>query len=256
MISYDLSGKTALVTGAASGIGLATVELLAQSGAQVAINDLPANPQLPLQIERLTKKGYKVFAAPGDAGNSDNAQAMVSEAIRSLGGQLDYLVNNAGTPGTSSVIAPTDFESQNEAMWQQLLNVNLIGPARCTAAAESALRASRGAIVNTASIAGIRGNGSSAIYSATKAGLISLTSEYARGLGPDVRVNAIAPGIVESNWDCKFELPEEFVNTLPLQRIGKPQDYAEVIIFLLAAASYITGECIVVDGGLITGRRA
>ena len=255
MINFQLNYKTALVTGAASGIGLATAELLARSGATVAINDLPNNPLLDQQVKRLTDLGYKVVAAPGDTGDAEDAPRMVRDAIASLDGRLDFLVNNAGTPGTGSVIAPDDFEAQNEAFWDKLLNVNLKGPHRCVAAAADSLKSSRGAIVNTASVSGLRGNGSSSVYSATKAGLITMTQEYARALGPDVRVNAIAPGIVESNWQCRFDVDNDTINSIPMQRVGQPEDYAEVIVYLLAGGAYITGETIVVDGGLLTGRR-
>ena len=255
MINYQLANKTALVTGAASGIGLATVELLAKSGAHVAINDLDNNPELSRQVERLTDLGYKVIAAPGDTGHATDAHRMVQDAIASLGGSLDFLVNNAGTPGTRSIIQPDDFEAQSEEFWDRLLNVNLKGPQRCIAAAIDALKKSRGAIVNTASVSGLRGNGSSSVYSATKAGLITLTQEHARVLGPEVRVNAIAPGMVESNWECRFEIDDDTIKSVPLQRVGQPADYADVIVYLLAGAQYITGEIVVVDGGLLTGRR-
>lgn len=252
MVTFDLTDKTALVTGGASGIGLATAELLASSGAAVAINDLPDNPALAAQIHRLKSKGYQVVSVPGDIGDADEAARMVREAIANLGGKLTYLVNNAATPGTDSVISPDDFESQNEVFWDKLLNVNLKGPQRCIAAAAKHLKASGGAVVNTASVSGLYGNGSSAVYSATKAGLIMLTREHARALGPAVRVNAIAPGVVESNWQCQFDIDDATINRIPLQRAGQPQDYAEVIVYLLAAAKYITGETVVVDGGMLT----
>jgi len=255
MINYLLENRTALVTGGASGIGLATAELLAKSGAYVAINDLENNPELVTQVDRLTQLGYRVVAAPGDTGKAGEAQQMVHKAIADLGGSLNFLVNNAGTPGTRSVIEPDDFETQNEAFWDRLVNVNLKGPQRCIAAAIDALRKSRGAIVNTASVSGLRGNGSSSVYSATKAGLITLTQEHARVLGPEVRVNAIAPGLVESNWECRFDVDDHTVKSIPLQRIGQPSDYADVIVYLLAGARYITGEIVIVDGGLLTGRR-
>lgn len=252
MISFDLAGKRALVTGAASGIGLATAELLASSGARVAMNDLPDNSNLNAHVSRLSNQGLDVFAAPGNVAVSTSVDSFMASAIAEMGG-LDFLVNNAGTPGTTSPIAPDDFQRQDENFWQKLLTVNLQGPARCTAAAVDALRISSGSIVNTASTAGLIGNGSSAAYAATKAGLIALTKEHARSLGPEVRVNAIAPGIVESDWECRFDIPQTTLERLPLRRKGQPADFAEAIVYLLAAGSYITGHVLVLDGGLMAG---
>ncbi len=246
--NYDLQQKKVLVTGGASGIGLGTVEAFLQCGAQVAVNDL-AGPKLDQTIERLQDQGYSVTSAPGDVGNAQSAQDMVDNAILQLGG-LDYLVNNAATPGTPKPIAADDFEQQTEAFWQQLISVNLIGPYRCIKAAAGALRNAKGAIVNTTSIAAFGGGGSSAVYSATKAGLVILTKEWARALAPSVRVNAIAPGIVDSDWQCKFDQATEGGETCPLGRKGSPEDYAESILFLCASAGYITGQTLIVDGGL------
>lgn len=251
MIAADLNARRALVTGGASGIGLATVELLARNGAAVAINDLAGNPNLAAQVARLKGEGLKVIAAPGNVGDPDDAGRMVEAAAAALGG-LDYLVNNAATPGTSTPIAPADFEATTEGFWQKLLSINLIGPFRCTKAAAPFLRAARGAIVNTASISAFGGGGSSSVYCATKAGLVALTREWARALGPEVRVNAVAPGLVEgSNWDCKWtpEYYARFAAELPLRRIGRPADYAEVILFLCAGAGYMTGQTLGVNGG-------
>jgi len=252
VIAADLHAKRALVTGGASGIGLATVEVLARNGAAVAINDLAGNPNLAAEVARLKSEGLNVIAAPGDVGDALDAGRMVEAAAASLGG-LDYLVNNAATPGTSTPIPPADFEATSEAFWQKLLSINLIGPFRCTKAAAPHLKAARGAIVNTASISAFGGGGSSSVYCATKAGLVALTREWARALGPEVRVNAVAPGLVEgSNWDCKWtpEYYARYAAELPLRRAGRPADYAEAILFLCAGAGYMTGQTLVVDGGM------
>ncbi len=251
MITADLKGKKALVTGAASGIGLDTASLFAGLGATVALNDVPGNPRLDAEVARLKGQGLAVRAAPGDVGEALGARAMVRGAAEAMGG-LDYLVNNAATPGTRSPIAPGDLDAQDEAFWQRLLSINLIGPFRCVHAAAPYLRASRGAIVNTASISGFGGGGSSSVYCATKAGLINLTREWARALGPEVRVNAIAPGMVDSDWMCRFseEGTRDGIARAPLHRVGTPADYAEVILFLCAGAGYVTGQTIIVDGGL------
>lgn len=252
MISADLSGKTALVTGAASGIGLACVEALAGAGATVAMNDLPSNPALEREVQRLQSQGANIVAAPGAVGDADTTHSMVAEAITALG-RLDFLVNNAGTPGTPAPIPPSDFKSQSDEFWQRLLQINLLGPFHCTVAAAAALRESSGAVVNIASIAGLFGNGSSSVYAATKAALINQTREHARAFAPNVRVNAIAPGVVVSNWECRFDRSEESIREIPLGRAGEPSDYAEVVLFLCAGGSYINGETIVVDGGRTAG---
>ena len=246
MLTADLHERTAIVTGAASGIGLATATLLARSGAQVALNDRPGNPRLDDAVRRLADEGLRVLAAPGDVGDAVDAARMVTDAAHAMG-RLDFLVNNAATPGTTSPIPPADFERQDEAFWQRLLSVNLLGPYRCTVAAAPHLRATRGAIVNTASISAFGGGGSSSVYCATKAALVNLTREHARALGPEVRVNAIAPGIVDSDWECRFAEDSERLDRVPLRRRGQPEDYAEVIVFLLAGAAYMTGETVAVS---------
>ncbi len=251
MITADLKGKSALVTGGASGIGLATVEKLAACGARVAINDLPGSERLGREVTRLHRLGREVHACPGDVGNPADAARMVKAAAEALGG-LDYLVNNAATPGTSTPIAPDDFARMDEAFWQKLVSINQIGPYRCLSAAAPYLKKSHGAVVNVASTAGLGHGASSSVYAATKAALIVLTKEWARALGPEVRVNAIAPHLVDgSGWDCKWT-PEDIAETvakIPLRRAGRPEDYAEVIFFLLAGAGYVSGETIVVNGG-------
>jgi len=249
LANYDLTDKKVLVTGGASGIGLGTVEAFLRCGASVAVNDLPGE-KLDRLIDRLTTAGFPVISAAGNIGESESAGEMVSEAISALGG-LDYLINNAGTPGTTSPIPAEDFDRQTEEFWNLILNVNLLGPFRCIRSAANALKASRGAVVNTTSISAFGGGGSSSPYCASKAGLVSLTKEWARALAPDVRVNAIAPGIVDSDWMCRFEDSEvDWAGQVPLQRAGTPQDYAETILFLAAGADYVNGQTLTVDGGL------
>lgn len=251
LATYDLKGKTALVTGGASGIGLGAVHAFLRCGAAVAINDLATSPNLERVVKELTDAGHKVVAAPGNVGDAGDCPRMVEKAIADLG-RLDYLVNNAGTPGTRSPVPPGDFERQDEAFWDLLLNVNLIGPYRCTKAAAAALKESGGAIVNTASISGFAGGGSSSVYCATKAGLINLTKEWARALAPQVRVNAIAPGAVDSAWMCRFDdIEQGDLSNIPLRRVGSPAEYGDSILFLAAGADYVTGHTLVVDGGLI-----
>ena len=247
-IQYQLEGKRALVTGAASGIGLGTATLLAKSGAAVAINDL-AGERLDEVVSNLQGEGLNVIAAPGSVGEGEaGSLALVNEAVSNLGG-LDYLVNNAATPNTKSVIPPRELDRLTEEFWQRIISVNLTSVFWMTKAAAPELKESRGAVVNTVSTSAFGGGGSSSAYSVGKAGLVGMIRELARALAPEIRVNGIAPGMVNSNWECNFG--DHDLSTVPLHRVGQPEDYADAIVFLCAGAAYVTGEVLVVDGGSI-----
>lgn len=251
MVTADLRGKAALVTGGASGIGLATVELLLACGARVAMSHLPDDPRARQEIERLRSLGHQVVGAPGDVSRAGEAEQMVRAAIAELGG-IDILVNNAGTPGTKAPIAFADLDAMSEAFWQTILSTNLIGPFRCSHAAAPALKASRGAIVNTASVAGLGRVGSSIAYGASKAGLVNLTRSLAVALAPEVRVNAVAPGFVDSPWtqDWPAERKRDYAGMSLMKRACTPADIAEAILFLAAGGAMVNGHTLPVDGGL------
>jgi len=247
-LTFNLGGRRALVTGSASGIGRAAAELLARSGAHVAMNDRAADT-LASAVSQMKSCGFHVEAVPGDLGESATAAAVAHHAAELLGG-VDYLINNAGAPFTRAPIPPSDLEALTDDFWDRILRVNLMSAFWMTKALAGALRASRGAVVNTVSIAAFGGGGSSAAYATAKAGLAGLTRELARGLAPEVRVNGIAPGYVNSGWECSFgDMESAAKATVPLARVGQPEDYAELIVFLCAGAAYITGEVILIAGG-------
>lgn len=262
MVGYDLTGKAALVTGGASGIGFATARMLVGFGATVAINFLVDDPRGPEAVDRLNARvpgaqvagpvpGGKAIMAPGSVADAGDAVRMVETAVADLG-RLDLLVNNAGTPGTRHRITPPELDLITEALWSVLLETNLLGVFRCAKTAAPALRQAHGAIVNTASIAGLGRAGSSLAYGATKAGVVSLTQNLARALAPDVRVNAIAPGAVDSSWMVEWsnEERQQSIDHALLKRRCQPDDLAEVILFLGFGAAMVTGQTITVDGGL------
>lgn len=247
-IDFKLQGRRALVTGSASGIGLATAERLARSGARVAMNDLPTDV-LASAVGNLRAQGFYVEAVPGDLSVSENARAVGLRTLELFDG-LDYLVNNAGAPGTRTPIPPSDLDALTDDFWDRILRTNLLSAFWMTKALAAALTDARGAVVNTVSVAALGGGGSSTAYATAKAALAGLTRELARGLAPAVRVNGIAPGYVNSNWECSFgDMDAAAKATVPLARVGQTEEYAEVIVYLCAGASYITGEVVPVTGG-------
>lgn len=253
MITYDLRGKAALVTGAASGVGFATAQLLAKSGAKVALNFLPGDERGIDAVRRLQKEG-DVIAAPGDVGDASSAEKMIADAIAGLG-RLDLLVNNAGAPGVQDAIPAPRLDLMTEDLWSFLLQVNLMSVYRCSKAAANALRAAGGAIVNVASVSGNDATGSTIGYCAAKAGVINLTKNLARALAPEVRVNAVAPGIIDSSWGVRWteEKRRASVEKALLKKIAAPSDIADAIVYLGFGAKIVTGATLTADAGLTLG---
>ena len=250
MITADLAGKTVLITGGLSGIGRAAVELFGRCGATVAVNYLPEDDRAAEVLGAYRAAGLEIVPAPGNVAVAGEAERMVGDAVASLG-RLDVLINNAGTPVSAQPVDLRDLDRLDEAFWQAILSTNLLGPFRCARAAAPALKAARGAIVNTASVAGLDQPGSSIAYGASKAGLINLTKNLARALAPEVRVNAVAPGLVASPWtqDWPEERRRKTLAKTVLGRLIQPAEIAEAMLYLAAGAAMVTGHTLVVDGG-------
>jgi 3-oxoacyl-[acyl-carrier protein] reductase len=252
MISADLTNKTVLITGGGSGIGLAASSMFARCGATVAANILPEDEDARSRIERLAADGLRVFAVPGDVSIPAEAERMVATAIDQLGG-LNVLINNAGITNTREPIDFVNLAAMTPDFWTKILATNLIGPFLCAQSAAPVLKAARGAIVNTASIAGLGLRGSSIAYAASKAGLINLTRSLARALAPEVRVNAVAPGLVETPLTATWPASRKqgSIERTLLARTAQPDDIAEAMLYLAAGAAFMTGQTIVLDGGAI-----
>jgi len=249
VISAQLDGKTVLVTGGASGIGRAAVELFAANGAKVALNHLPDDPQGPVVVSELRARGFDIIAAPGNVSVAEQVLPMVVDAVTQLG-QLDVLINNAGTANTVEPIPLADLDAMDEDFWQTILSTNLLGPFRCARAAAPHLKKTSGAIVNTASVSGLGVRGSSIAYAASKAALINLTTNLAKALAPAVRVNAVAPGLVRTPWTDPW--PEDrkrrSVDNTLLKRMVEAEEIASAMLFL-SVHSAINAQTLVVDCG-------
>jgi ketoreductase RED2 len=242
-IMGTVEGTVALVTGSMSGIGHAVAERLAADGATVVVNSRTA-PEEPVVLGTQAVPSLHVA---GDVSDEAAVAGMVSEVIRQHG-RLDVVVNNAGA---TKVVPHADLDGISVADWNRILGVNVIGAWNVVKATAPYLRKSPlGAVVNVSSMAGIRVTGSSLPYSVSKAALNQLTRALAKALGPEIRVNAVAPGFIETPWTVGWgDRRQEVVDLTPLGRVGTPADVADVVAALITS-TYVTGEIITIDGGL------
>ena len=246
----DLKGRVALVTGASSGIGAATARVLAELGARVAIG-YHQNEAGAEEVERdIVQRGGKAIRVRADARVAADIRELVNVSSSELG-PIDILINNAG-----SLIERMRLVEQTEERWDEVMNLNLKSAMLCSqAVAQSMIERKTGAIVNVASIAGRNGGGlGAAAYSVAKGGLITFTKSLAKELAPHgIRVNAVSPGVIDTPFHQVFSTPEmirNFVATIPLGRVGTPDECARVIAFLASdAASYVVGETVEINGG-------
>jgi ketoreductase RED2 len=233
-----------LVTGSSSGIGAATAVRFAREGARLVVNSSKSVDEGQALASSLPDAIY----VQGNVAVEDDAKRIVNAAVEHYGG-LDVLVNNAGT---TEFIAHDDLDAVTDEVWQKILGTNLLGSWYVSRAAVPSLRERRGSIVNVTSIAGLIAGGSSLPYAVSKAALNHLTRLLAAALGPEVRVNAVAPGLIETPWSQREgwdEIRAMIEQRAALGRTGTPEDVAEVI-WSLAQSSYVTGQVVVADGGV------
>ena len=243
--SHDdaFKGQVVLVTGSSSGIGAATAHRFAGLGATVVINSATSVAAGEALAQELPRASY----IQADVSDEGGARRLIEQAV-ARHGRLDVLVNNAGT---TEVIPHHDLEAASPEVWRRIFDVNVFGAWQVTTAAVEHLRASgNGQVLNVSSLAGERPTGSSIPYACSKAALSHMTRLLANTLAPAIRVNAVAPGLVDTPWTAEWGAVREFVNAqAPLQRTATPEDVAELIMGL-ARSTYVTGEVVLVDGGL------
>ena len=234
----------ALVTGSTSGIGADVARRLVAQGTRVVLNSVTSVDAGQAMVKEL---GEATHYVQGDISVDADVARLVSETVDHFG-RLDILVNNAGT---TVRIPHHDIEAATPEIFRRLYDVNVVGTWALTVAAMPHLRASgAGCVVNVSSLAGVRPTGSSIPYAASKAALNHLTRLLANVVGPDVRVNAVAPGLVDTPWTETWDDVRAAVKGMaPLQRSAQPDDVAEVVLALIAS-TYVTGQVWVVDGGL------
>jgi 3-oxoacyl-[acyl-carrier protein] reductase len=249
--SFDLSGKVALVTGASSGIGRATAEMLAANGARVAINFHHNADGAEAARAQITSAGGSAVAIQADVRQASGVQSLVDKTVSEFG-PIDILVNNAG-----SLVERLRILDLTEERWDEVIDLNLKSAFLCCrAVAASMMERKTGAIVNVSSIAGRTGGALGSIhYSTAKGGLITFTKGLAKELAPfGIRVNAVSPGVIDTRFHEIFSTPEmikAYIAGIPMGRVGTPAEVAQVITFLASGvAGYLAGETIEINGGM------
>ena len=245
--TLELSGKVALVTGGAQGIGKAIALILARNGAVVVVSDINLE-KAEETAKEIQSMGQRSLAIKSNVADLKDVESMVGTIVEKLG-RIDILVNNAGITRDRLILRMTEED------WDAVLDVNLKGTFNCTKAAIRYMSKQKsGKIVSIASVTGEMGNPGQANYGASKAGVIGFTKTIAREFAArGINVNAIAPGFIQTAMTDAVpeKAREELIRMIPMQRLGQPEDIARAVLFLvLESSSYITGQVINVNGGI------
>jgi 3-oxoacyl-[acyl-carrier protein] reductase len=238
--------RVAVVTGSATGIGRAVAWRFAELGFGVTINYSRSKGEADETAAGVRERGGEALVCAANVADDGAVRAMIARTVGEFGG-IDVLVNNAGT---THFIAHDDLEALTEPIWDEIVAVNVKGTFFACRAAMPSLKERRGAIVNIASVAGVMGSGSSIAYAASKGAVITMTKSLAKAFAPEVRVNAVAPGPVQTRWLADHQdMVEEAMKATPLKRPATADDIADATLFLANGTSLVTGQVLVVDGG-------
>jgi 3-oxoacyl-[acyl-carrier protein] reductase len=238
--------KVAVVTGSATGVGRACAIRFAQMGYAVAINYSKSVDEAQETFRAVEALGVPAVLYQATVASDLEVRGLVQKTVETLGG-LDVLVNNAAT---THFVNHVDLDALTEEIWDEILQVNLKGTFFASRAAMPYLKARKGNIVNVSSVAGLTGQGSSIPYCASKGAVNTLTQSLARAFGPEVRVNAVAPGPILTRWlEGREAQIERYLELAPLKRAATPEDIADAVIYLATGTTLTTGQVLVVDGG-------
>lgn len=245
-----LENKVALITGASRGIGEAIALKFAEQGANIAFTYLSSEERAKALEEKLTSLGVKAKAYRSDAGDFAAAEALANDVIKEFG-QIDVCVNNAGISKDNLILR------MSEDQWQDVIQANMSSVFNLTKQViRPMMKARSGSIINLSSVVGVKGNAGQSSYAASKAGIIGFTKSIAQELGSrNIRCNAIAPGFIETDMThyLKEGGAEKWFEQIPLQRFGKPEEIANVALFLASdLSSYVTGQTLSACGGMST----
>jgi 3-oxoacyl-[acyl-carrier protein] reductase len=241
--------KVAIITGSASGIGAATALELSRRGWKVAINYSKSEAE----AKKVAAECRDAILVRADVSDDAQCRKLVQASIDKWG-RVDALVNNAGT---TKFVKHADLDGLSAEDFLRIYRLNVVGPFQMVRACAAALKANKGAVVNVSSVASLLGTGSSIAYAASKSALNSLTYSLARVLGPEVRVNAVCPGYVDTPWQSNAlgaeranQAAAHYSTLVPLKDYARPEDVADTIVWLIEGARQTTGETIFVDGGM------
>jgi 3-oxoacyl-[acyl-carrier protein] reductase len=251
-----LKNAVCIVTGSATGIGAATAIALAAKGARVVVNYSKSEDAACETRDACIAAGGEAIAVQADVAEDADCRRLAQAALDKWG-RIDALVNNAGT---TKFAAHSDLEALSADDFLRIYKVNVVGAYQMVRACATVLRATgNAAIVNVSSISAKNGMGSSIAYAASKGALLTMTLSLARSLGPQVRVNAICPGLVDTNWTREgwgasyAAMEKRYKETSALGRVGTPEEVADVIAWLIEGAALVTGEVFMVDSGMHMG---
>ena len=245
----NLTNKIAVVTGASRGIGRAIALELAKQGAKVVVNYSGSEERALLVVGEIKAAGGEAIAVQANVADADSVTQLMNTTIETFG-SIDILVNNAGITRDNLLMRMKEDE------WDDVINTNLKGVFLCTkAVTRQMMKQRQGRIINISSIVGVAGNAGQANYVAAKAGVIGLTKTTAKELvSRNILVNAIAPGFITTDMtdELPIELKEGMLSQIPLAKLGQPEDIAKAVAFFASdAASYITGQTLHIDGGMV-----